>query len=139
MVYYRLTYTSEDQSTSCVSSYQIDDFDLVAFWNSGNLCSSDISKLRLSIEIKELADYLPNPISLPIVSERLKKHIQDNSNHNISFTCINSTFDTDCSTKYYLLEFSESYRCVDLKRSSLQTQRAAPPPGGSLAFCRSRQ
>ena len=117
MVFYQLTYNVSDQSTSVISHYDIAAFDLVEFLRSGNLKNLDISTLSMTINFKEHADYLPNPISLPIVSERLKNHIQQGASHNITFSNINSCFTHDCPINYYLLEFKESYFCIDLNKS----------------------
>lgn len=85
MIFYELIYNSYDKATTWIANYDVKAFNVVEFWESGNLSNLDLTKLSLALEYNEPVDYLPNPISLPIVNERLKNHIEAHAAHNITF------------------------------------------------------
>jgi len=106
---HQLVYNTEDEETTSISDYELGDFDLVAFWRSGTVDGLALQTLRLEISKGIPADYLPNPLSLPIVSARLKEHLAA-SNGNLRFLRLPQTV-LPCREPitYYLMEFLRSY------------------------------
>ena len=73
--YYVLSHDSSRDDLEVVSDYEMDDFDLTAFWGGEEFQGNIPSGVRLWVTKGEPSDYLGNPVSWPIVSDRLWSHI----------------------------------------------------------------
>ncbi len=89
MKYHRLAYNSQDEGCTVIEEYDLGNFDLAQFWKQGNLNNLKLSDLSVVISEGHPADYLPTPITIPIVSMRLKDHLQ-NWQSNVKFTSLAS-------------------------------------------------
>jgi len=74
--YYILSHDSSRDDLEVVSDYEMDEFDLTAFWNGERFQGSIPSEVRLWVAKGKPSDYLGNPVSWPIVSDRLWSNIR---------------------------------------------------------------
>src|SRR5436305_8045284 len=68
--FFVLTYDDRDDLQS-VSDYEMGEFDLTLFWNGEPFNGPIPADVKLFIGEGEPSDYLANPVSWPIVSNRL--------------------------------------------------------------------
>jgi hypothetical protein len=78
MSYCELTYNDdESRDFKRVSDYDLGSFDLVSYWETGQLDGLDILSLRLRIEGQEHSDYLAGPLTLPLVSGSFASYLAE--------------------------------------------------------------
>lgn len=68
--FYVLTY-DDNNDLEVVADYEMGQFDLMAFWNGAVFDGEIPDEVRLWVSKGKSADYLANPISWPIISDRL--------------------------------------------------------------------
>lgn len=68
--FFIVSYDSSREDLEVVTHYDMVDFDLRAFWTGKRFESSIPSSVRLWVSRGEASDYLANPLSWEIVSER---------------------------------------------------------------------
>ena len=114
--------------TGCnIADYDLNGFDLVKFWENGNLTDNQLERLRLDIVENDEDDLLGGPLSLPIISEKFK-NILNNLVHNATFTSIAPAIrSSKFKYNWYLMEFFSSklresaYTDLDVFRCSKET------------------
>ncbi|QDV19564.1 hypothetical protein Pan153_42300 [Gimesia panareensis] len=72
--FFVLTHDDRDDLQS-VSDYEVDDFDLTVFWSGNSFPSTIPDGVKLFLSEGDKSDYLGNPISWAIVSDRFLAHI----------------------------------------------------------------
>lgn len=109
MKYYLLTINGDFNDGCNIDDYELGKFDLCRFWEYGNLTGNDLFNLSVDISSGEVSDYLSPPISLPLVSEKLKNYIEK-WNHNLFFTDFQPAIrKSGVNCKYFLVESEETY------------------------------
>lgn len=74
--YYVLSYDDTRDDLESIADYEMGNFDLTVFWTGQKFEGEIPADVRLWISEGEPADYLPNPLSWPIVSERFYATIE---------------------------------------------------------------
>lgn len=69
--YYVLSHDSNQDDLAVVSDYEMGNFDLTRLWSGGEFQGSFPPDVRLWVTKGEQSDYLGNPLSWPIISDRL--------------------------------------------------------------------
>lgn len=75
--YYVLSHDAGGEDLEAVVDYEMGDFNLTTFWYGGEIEGEIPSEVRLWVGKGQPTDYMGNPLSWPIVSERLWAVIGD--------------------------------------------------------------
>jgi len=133
-MYYELTINPDFEVGCNLEDYELGEFDLTKFWEMGNLEGNELADLQIDISSGEVSDYLSPPISLPIVSEKLKLYIEK-WNDRINFIKLDPAirrFGVNC--QYYLMEFESSMEAAKGIELGLDIFRAKNEGSGSILF-----
>lgn len=69
--YYILSYDDSRDDFESIEQYDVGDFDVTAFWTGERFDGQIPNNVRLNLGQGESVDYVPNPLSWPIISDRL--------------------------------------------------------------------
>jgi hypothetical protein len=74
--FFVLTYDSDDDAAEVVADYEMGGFDLTTFWTGSPFAGTIPDDVALFVRDGHPSDYLANPISWPIVSDRFRELIE---------------------------------------------------------------
>ena len=119
--FYQVTY-DEDRRHMVVVDYECADFDITNFWHGAPYDGALPSNIRLYVNVSKpvAPDFLANPISWPICSERLVRVLQQRSSDLQLFDA--PLFDNKTNrrvTGYSIVNVTKLVSCLDFEKSNI--------------------
>jgi hypothetical protein len=119
--FFVLIINSQETKFQTISDYQMKGFDLMQLWHGDKLDGALPAAVKLFVDSTEpIADYLPNPISWPIVSDRLLGMLAPFINENHIQLIPAPVFDIKTKEKvagYTIFNVTHKLPALDLEQS----------------------